>query len=164
MPHARAQRRPAKAHSPTTLLLIALFKLVKGLLLVAAGVGALKLLHHDVAETLNRWVYIIHVDPDNRYIHRLLSRVLSASPKQLRAVSAGTFIYAALLLTEGVGLLLRKRWAEYFTLITTAGLIPLEIYELARRMTAAKVGVLIVNVAIVVYLAMRIKRSGSGRG
>lgn len=123
------------------------------------GIGALRLLHHDTAETLNHWVNVLRVDPDNRYIHRLLSKIISVSPKQLRAASVGTFIYAALLLTEGVGLFLRKRWAEYFTILTTAALIPLEVYELAKHPTAAKIAILVVNAAIVVYLAVRIRRS-----
>jgi uncharacterized membrane protein (DUF2068 family) len=153
-------RRPTGAHQrPTVLLLIALFKLAKGLLLIVVGVGALKLLHHDVAETVSRWVDILRVDPDNRFIHRILSRLLSVSPKQLRALSVGTFVYAGLLLTEGTGLLLRKRWAEYFTVITTVGLIPLEIYESSRHLTAAKIAVLLINVAIVLYLVARVWRS-----
>src|ERR1700675_1841637 len=138
------------------LLLIALFKLTKGVLLVIVGIGALKLLHRDVAETVAHWIDILRVDPDNRYIHRLLTHVLSITPAQLKAASAGTFIYAGLLLTEGVGLLLRKRWAEYFTIITTAGLIPVEIYELARHLTTAKIAILTVNVAIVIYLVARV--------
>jgi uncharacterized membrane protein (DUF2068 family) len=80
------------------------------------------------------------------------------SPKQLKELSAGTFIYAAVLLTEGLGLLLRKHWAEYFTVISTGIFIPLEIYELARHFTAAKVLVLLINVAIVVYLIGQLRR------
>jgi uncharacterized membrane protein (DUF2068 family) len=159
VPSVRPAKRPARRRqSAATLILIAVFKLLKGILLIAVGIGALKLLHHDVAETVSRWVDILRVDPDNRFIHRLLSRVISVSPKQLAAASVGTFVYAALLLTEGTGLLLRKRWAEYFTTITTAGLIPLEVYEITRHVTAAKIGVLAVNAAIVVYLAMRLRR------
>src|SRR5258707_12421723 len=96
-----------------TLVLIAVFKLLKGILLLAVGIGALKLLHRDVERTVTHWVEILRVDPDNRIIHRLLAHVFSLRPGQLKAASAGTFIYAALLLTEGTGLLLRKRWAEY---------------------------------------------------
>jgi len=55
--------------SGITLLIIALFKLVKGLLLLAVGVGTLKLLHHDAAETISGWVGFVRVDPDNRFIH-----------------------------------------------------------------------------------------------
>jgi len=140
-----------------TLLLIALFKLTKGILLLLVGIGALKLMHRDVADTITHWVDILRVDPDNRYIHRLLARALLVTPAQLRAASAGTFIYSALLLTEGMGLLFRKRWAEYFTIISTAGLIPLEIYELIHHLTAAKIVILAVNFAIVAFLIARVR-------
>jgi uncharacterized membrane protein (DUF2068 family) len=152
-PRAKAGRK-----TTPTLLLIALFKLIKGILLLAVGIGALKLLHRDIAQTVAHWVDILRVDPDNRLIHGLLSRVLSVTPGQLRAASAGTFVYAGLLLTEGLGLLFRKRWAEYFTIITTAGLIPIELYELSRRVTTAKVAVLFINVAIVAYLIRRVRK------
>src|SRR5665213_721586 len=145
--------------SPRALLAIALFKLTKGVLLIIAGIGALKLLHRDVAATVLHWIDILRVDPDNRLIHSLLARVVSVTPKQLAAASVGTFIYAALLLTEGTGLLLRKRWAEYFTIITTAGLIPLEVYEIHRHLTAAKIVVLLLNIAIVIYLIARVWRT-----
>jgi uncharacterized membrane protein (DUF2068 family) len=111
-------------------LAIAAFKLVKGALLVAVGIGAIKLLHRDVADTVMHWVDILRVDPDNRFIHGLLTRVLWVTPKQLKLASVGTFVYAGLLLTEGAGLLLQKGWAEYFTIITTGALVPLEVYEL----------------------------------
>ena len=148
----------ASRQSSTTLLAIAIFKLFKGVLLLLVGIGALRLLHRDVGEVVSHWVNVLGVDPDNRFIHRLLSRALSVSPKQLREASVGTFIYAGLLLTEGTGLLLRKRWAEYFTIITTAGLIPLEVYEIRRHLTATKIMVLLINAAIVIYLIARVRR------
>jgi uncharacterized membrane protein (DUF2068 family) len=151
-------RAKAGRKTTATLLLIALFKLIKGILLLAVGIGALKLLHRDIAQTVAHWVDILRVDPDNHLIHGLLTRVLSVTPGQLRAASAGTFVYAGLLLTEGLGLLFRKRWAEYFTIITTAGLIPIELYELSRRVTTAKVAVLFINVAIVAYLVRRVRK------
>jgi uncharacterized membrane protein (DUF2068 family) len=150
--------RKSAGERSTTLLLIALFKLTKGVLLLIVGIGALNLLHRDVASAIARWVDILRVDPDNRYIHRLLVHVLAVTPAQLKATSAGTFIYAGLLLTEGIGLLLRKRWAEYFTIITTAGLIPLEVYESIHRLTVAKIAILAINVAIVIYLIARVRK------
>ena len=69
----------------------------------------------------------------------------------------GTFLYAGLFATEGFGLLLRKRWAEYFTIVTTGGLIPLEIFELARHFTVTKLAVAFVNVLIVWDLAARVR-------
>lgn len=147
-----------KNENPTTLLLIALFKLFKGVLLLCVAIGALRLLHKDVAEVVMRWVYVLHFDPDNRFIHSVIERSFGVEPKHLKELSAGTFFYSALLLTEGTGLLLRKRWAEYFTVISTAVFIPLEIYEIFHRLSWMKVGVLAINVAIVWYLVRRIRQ------
>jgi uncharacterized membrane protein (DUF2068 family) len=140
------------------IVVIAIFKLVKGLLLIAAGIGALKLLHKDVGEVVERWIDVVRVDPDNRYVHGLLVKVLSVNDRTLKEISAGTFAYAALFLTEGIGLLLRKRWAQYFTIIVTTSFLPLEMYELARHVTVAKLGVILVNIAIVVYLIVSVRR------
>lgn len=159
MATGRPARRVREPHRSATILLIALFKLLKGILLVLVGVGALKFLRHDVADTVSHWVDILRVDPDNRLVHAALVRLLSVRPEQLKAASAGTFLYAGLLLTEGTGLLLRKRWAEYFTIVTTAGLIPLEVYEIHRHPTPAKSAVLLINIAIVVYLVIRVRRT-----
>jgi uncharacterized membrane protein (DUF2068 family) len=147
------------------LALIAVFKLVKGLILLAAGIAALKLLHSDLAEVLKRWANLLGVDPDNRYIHRVMSRVFSVNHQKLREISAGSFFYSALLLTEGVGLWLEKRWAEYFTLFVTGSFIPLELYELLKRLTWAKLFLIAINVFVVGYLAARVrpKRSRPGR-
>jgi uncharacterized membrane protein (DUF2068 family) len=165
MASARRARKPAGTPKRSfTLLLIALFKLTKGILLFIVGIGAFRLLHRDVAETVTHWVNILRVDPDNRYIHRLLTHLLAVTPAQLKAASVGTFIYSGLLLTEGIGLLLRKRWAEYFTIITTAGLIPLEIYELVHRLTMAKIWVFLINVAIVIYLIVHVNSGARQEG
>ena len=74
-------------------------------------------------------------------------KVFNVTPKQLKELSAGTFVYAAIFLTEGTGLLLRKHWAEYMTLISTGLFIPLEIYEIHRHFTMLKLVVTVVNVA-----------------
>ena len=69
----------------------------------------------------------------------------------------GTLVYAALFLTEGIGLLLEKVWAEYFTVIVTSSFLPLEIYELIKKFNGFKVAVTIANAAIVAYLIWRLK-------
>jgi uncharacterized membrane protein (DUF2068 family) len=140
------------------IFLIALFKLVKGILLVAAGIGALKLLHKDIGDVLQNTLDVLGVDPDNRYAHSLLVRLLSVNDHTLKEISAGTFAYAAVFLTEGTGLVLRKRWAQYFTIIVTTSFLPLEIYELARRPSVPKVAVIVVNIAIVAYLVVNVRR------
>ena len=141
------------------LLLIATFKLIKGLGLLALGIGALRLLHKDVAAEIAQWLDVLRVDPHNRYIQMLLEKLGMVDDRKLKALSVGTFFYSALFLTEGVGLALRKRWAEYLTIISTASLLPLEIYEIAKRVDAARIVVLLVNIAIVVYLVIEVRRT-----
>ena len=136
----------------TALWLIGGFKLVKGLLLAAIAIGALRLLHKDVASVVGAWAAHVHVDLDNRYVDRALTTLLSLDDRKLKAISAGTFFYAALLLTEGTGLLLRQRWAEYFTVIVTGSFLPLELYEFVRRPSIARFVVIGLNATIVWYL------------
>ena len=139
------------------LRVIAVFKLIKGVLLVAVGIGAIKLLHKDVSELASRWITEMRVDPDNRLIHGLISKLGLMNDHKLEELSIGSFFYAALLLTEGIGLWLKKRWAEYFTIITTCSLIPLELYEIAKRVTVTRIVVLLINAAIVWYLFVQLR-------
>jgi uncharacterized membrane protein (DUF2068 family) len=141
------------------LWLIAAFKLLKGFVLLAVGIGVLKFLHGDVAAEVARWADIFRVDPNNRYLHRLLARLLTLDARKLREFSVGTFFYSGLLLTEGTGLALRKRWAEYFTIISTGAFLPLEIYELSKRLSWPRIVVLLLNVAVVIYLVVEVRRN-----
>ena len=86
-----------------------MFKLFKALLLIALGIGAIKFLHKDVVSTVMHWTQVLRVDPDNRFVHGMLVRIFRVTPKQLKELSVGTFFYASLFATEGLGLLLRKR-------------------------------------------------------
>jgi len=142
------------------LQLIAIFKLLKGLGLFVAGLASLHLANRDVADVLTSWISEFHIDPDNRYLTALIERLWSVDTRTLKLFSVATFFYAALLLTEGIGLLLRKRWAEYFTTIVTASFIPIEVYELTRRWTPIRVSVIGINVAVVWYLVVRLGRVG----
>lgn len=143
---------------PRTIYLIAAFKLFKGLVLLAVGIGAVKLLNKNAATEVYRWANAFRVDPGNRYLHRVLALLPMLDEKRLKELSVGTFFYSALLLTEGTGLLLRKRWAEYFTILMTSSFIPLEVYEVFKRASFAKGVVLLLNVAIVIYLGMNVRR------
>lgn len=140
------------------LRIIAIFKLLKGILLVFLALGAFRLLHRDVAETLEHWGRAVRIDPENRYLAGLLAKANLVDDHKLKELGGLTLIYAALFLTEGVGLLLRKRWAEYLTTIATASFIPLEIYELCRHATVVKAALLVVNVAIVIYLIITLRK------
>ncbi len=137
--------------------LIALFKLLKGVLLIAVGVAALKLLYTDIASLVESWVAVLGLDQNSRFVGRALSTAAALTPNRVRDLIVGSFLYGGLFLTEGIGLWLLKRWAMWFTVIITGSFLPLEIYELTRHPSAGKIGILAVNLALVGYLIRRIR-------
>jgi uncharacterized membrane protein (DUF2068 family) len=150
---------PGKPSHSRGLRLIAVFKLLKGFALLALGIGALKLLHKDVAAVVEHWINLFQVDPHNHFINKLLEKLPELDDRRLKVLSAGTFIYAAIFFTEGIGLWFRKRWAEYFTIITTSSLLPIEIYELVKHASWGKWFALLINLAVVAYLVRELRRT-----
>jgi len=140
------------------LRLIAAFKLLKGLALLALGIGALKLLHKDVAAVVEHWINKFPVDPHSHYIQLLLAKLSIVDDRRLKELSVGTFIYSAIFLAEGMGLALGKRWAEYLTIVTTASLLPLEVYELVKHVGIGKGVALVINLGVVAYLIFELRR------
>ena len=137
---------------------IGVFKLLKAASLVVAGFGLHHLLRGDVQNVVTDWVEAIRVDPHSRIAHALIAKATGLTPGQLKAYSAGTFFYAVIFTTEGTGLILRKRWAEFFTVATTVTFLPIEVYEIVEKPTAVRVAVLVVNALIAIYFAYRIKQ------
>ena len=137
--------------------MIAIFKFFKAGLLIAVGIGVLRLVHKDVATVIRHWSEALKVDPANRFLDAALGKATRVSPDQIKKLGLGSFLYAGLFLTEGTGLWLRKRWGEWLTVIITSSLVPIELYEIYRHATYVKLGVLALNVAIVIYLIHHIR-------
>jgi uncharacterized membrane protein (DUF2068 family) len=109
-----------------------------------------------------RWVDLLRIDPHSHYLHWILGKVANLDEKKMRELSVGTFFYSVLFLCEGIGLALRKRWAEYLTIVSTASLMPIEILEIHKSPSAAKVVLLLINLAVVVYLVVELRRIRGG--
>lgn len=144
------------------LALVAIWKLVEGALFVAVALAAFHLLHRDVEQTLVNWVRIARIN-DNRYIAHALAKVGLIDDHRLKQIGAVTLAFAALFFAEGIGLLCRKRWAEYLTVLATASLIPVEGYEMWKHPTMLKAAVFAGNLAVVIYLLAVLRRKGAER-
>jgi uncharacterized membrane protein (DUF2068 family) len=144
-------------HRYGPLLLIAVGKLLKAAFLLALAAAVLRLVHRDVEEVLHRWAREVHVDSASRLLSEAIAKVAGVSDRQLQVIALALFLYAALFAAEGVGLLLRKVWAEYLTVVSTALLLPIEVYELARHATLARAAILMVNLVILIYLIARLR-------
>ncbi len=144
------------------LLLIGLFKLAKAIFFFCVGVGAIHLLHKDLEDEVMRLALRFKFDPESRFVSLLLDKVDLIDAHRLRQISVATFGYSALALTEGVGLLLEKVWAEYLTLILTISFLPWELYELARRPDWFRLSLLLINLAVLAYLVWLLRRKKNG--
>jgi uncharacterized membrane protein (DUF2068 family) len=145
------------------LILIGIVKVFKAALLIAVGIGAIKLLHRGMAEEVERWVQRLNVDAWNPFFQTFPAKVEQMSPHKMSLVCAGAFTYAGLFLTEGVGLLMRKRWGEIVTIIITGSFLPFEIYHLVEKgFSVFKLLLLLGNAAVLVYLIWRLRHEKKG--
>ena len=137
---------------------IILERISKAVVLIALGVGVLVAGEQG---WLAQWAATaqqqLNLDSDQTIIEQLFFRLLMTvtSFPHLTLLAFGAFAYALLEGTEGIGLAMRRRWAEYLTVIATGLLIPFEAYEVVHKVTLFRVGALLLNVAVVGYLAYR---------
>ena len=136
---------------------IAVYKLGKVLLMLAATYGALRLRDASFVAKLYSWASTLPSGLEQDSVLNLLVWFSGFSPSRIHALGFVTLAYAAVFAVEGVGLWFHRRWAEWLTTVVTASLIPLEVWELFHHATLGKAVVLIVNVAIVAYLAYRLR-------
>ncbi len=133
-------------------------RIVKAIVLIALAIG---LLVAGEKGLLTGWAQYaqdqLNLDADDGVIAQLLLRLLLliGNFNHVTILAIGAIAYALLEGTEGVGLAMRRRWAEYLTVIATGLLIPYEAYEVIHQATLFKVGALLLNLAVVGYLAYR---------
>jgi uncharacterized membrane protein (DUF2068 family) len=78
--------------------------------------------------------------------------VQAATRRNVVVVVIAAFLDGLLSYAEGWVLHRRYRWSRWLVVGTTVSFLPFEVVELARRLSAGRVVLLIVNVLIVVYL------------
>jgi len=140
----------------TVVRLIILERAIRGSLVFILGVAFLTRSHSLIA-LVRQWVSELDVNPERRFIPRLLITVLRPvgqfSTRTLVLIGIGALLFGMLELTEAVGLARRRRWAEYLTVIAGCIGIPLEVSEVVAKQTPVRISILLINVAIVIYLA-----------
>lgn len=142
----------------TGLALIAVFKVVKGLLLLLLGLGLLKLVHAEIATLFSLLIEALHLNADSRLLHALVLKVDALQPHSVLVAGFVSLGYAGMLLVEGIGLWLEFTWAAYLTVVSTSLLLPFELYEVIAQVSMLKVSVLLLNVVIVLYLVSQLRR------
>jgi uncharacterized membrane protein (DUF2068 family) len=126
--------------------------------LLAAGEYLLTHLSADFGRLAERVMRAIELDPQHGFLHRIVDYLHNVHASELKVVAVFALVYGVVEIVEGAGLWLDKLWAEFLTVGSTSLLLPYEFYELVRKPTAFKAGGILVNIAIVVYLVVVLRR------
>lgn len=137
----------------TFLKIIIIEKSTLGIIAALLSFGVIIFINKDMEEFANQIVDYFDLDMDNSYIEAMITGIGMIKNRTMIVFSIGMVSYASLNLAMAYGLHRRKRWAEWLTVIATALLIPFEIYEIIQEQTLIRISILILNCAIVYYLA-----------
>ncbi len=174
----------AKRAGNQALAMIAVFKLAKAILFFAVAFGLLRIVHKDTEVELRKFVHVFRIDSERGIVKDLLERAGAITPGQKKVGGILAAVSGCMFCIEGVGLMLRKKWAEYFTAILTFSGIPIELYEIFHRtahvansdliklvpeeqraafvfdkMMLLKIGALVLNSLIVWFLVAHLRRT-----
>lgn len=152
----------ATPHYPAGLRIIAVYKAVKTVGLIIIATAAFRLDRQESFQHLVQWLEHLQLTDSNDMRWSLVHLLESMGPAKFVAVGIVALVYATIFATEGIGLWMRKHWAEWFTVIATGSLVPVELYECIERFSWLKLAVLVANVLIVIYLVRVAMRPREG--
>lgn len=154
---ATARTTLTRPHHDRWIIAIGVFKLLQTAAWLLLGIGALRLLHKDLLDVVEHWILMLRFNPEGHFVSLMLGQVALISPHRMKLISEAIFAIAALDALEGVGLVLEKTWAEFVTLILTASFLPWELRGVIRHPTHIRLGLAIINLAVVLYLLWFVK-------
>jgi uncharacterized membrane protein (DUF2068 family) len=115
-------------------------------------------MHAEIVTLFSRLVEALHLNADSQIIHALVLKVDAWQSHSVLVAGLVSLGYAGMLLLEGIGLWLERSWAAYLTVISTSLLLLFELYEVIDRVSMLRVGVLLMNPVIVLYLIGQLKQ------
>lgn len=161
-PHSREPIAVDDRSSTVGLRAVATFEAIKGSIVVLLGI-ALVAVHHDAEDYAANLLYHLHIDPDRRMAHMLMDAANKVSDARLWTIVGAALSYAAVRFVESWGLWNRRVWAEWFALLSGALYLPWEILKLVERVDWERIGVLVVNLLIILYMLLIRIRACGGR-
>lgn len=140
---------------------VAILEASKGLVVLIAGLGLLTALGDDVGAFADQWVRQMHLNPASHYPQIFIEMMSNLDNTHLWLLAGLAVLYSTVRLVEAYGLWSQRRWAEWLAALGGAIYIPIEIYELFRRVSLISVGALLINLGIVAYMVWILQESRS---
>src|ERR1700676_2707210 len=142
------------------LKIIFVIKILKGLGMLSLGISLIFLNSRTQwMDAISDWLDDQLLIVQNKTLHYFLNQMqIALSGGHLRASGLLSLFAAAVLFTEGTGVYMQKRWAEFLMIFATAALIPFEVYHLWFRPSLGAVVILSINCFIVWFLYLVLRR------
>ncbi len=148
---------PSPAHK--ALRPIATLEACKGVIVLIVGFGLLSFLGRDAEEFAEQLVHRMHLDVANHYPQIFIRAMAEVTNTRLWLLAGFAALYATVRFVEAYGLWYERRWAEWLAALSGGVYIPVEIYELAQRVTWLRIATLLINLIIVAYMAWLLSES-----
>lgn len=136
---------------------VAVLEAGKGLFGLALGVWLVTLRHKDLETVAAHLLYflhrVLHLSPDSHIAHTIMRGAARVNHENIHLWALLAFAYTAIRFTEGVGLWLEKKWAEWFAVISCTLYTPYLAMEVKRHHNVFTWGGLIINLLILAYMA-----------
>ncbi|WP_026841121.1 DUF2127 domain-containing protein [Citrifermentans bremense] len=140
------------------LRLVSIMEGMKGITVLAAGCGVLTLIHKDLHEMAVQLVEVLHLNPARHYPSIFIDTANRITEPQLWLLALSALAYSAVRLAEAYGLWKERPWAEWLGFLSGGIYLPVEVVEIWRKPVWPRIAVFIVNIAVVGYLAVMLKR------
>ena len=141
------------------LKIVALFETFKGLLGLFAGAGMLFMTQQNIQLYAGQLIKHFHLDPEQGFSKIIIDAAGNLTDNRIRFLLLFALLYALMRFVEAYGLWFARRWAEWFALISGCVYLPIELFELAKGFTWIKIGLVVINLVVVLYMAFVLKHN-----
>lgn len=137
---------------------VAALEAAKGLVVLLTGFGLFALLHQDVQRLAEALVRHAHLNPASHVPRIFLAYAGKLDDTHLLQLAAAALAYASVRMVEAYGLWFDRAWGEGFAAASGAVYLPFELRELYHRPGWLSAGLLVLNLAVVVFMVYSLRR------
>jgi uncharacterized membrane protein (DUF2068 family) len=150
--NTRALDRRHSTKTSVALRTVAIFETTKAAIVLLLGCGLFHLMNENLDEVAERFVQVLHVNPEGKLSNLFFELASHFSDRNLWVLALGALAYASVRLTEAYGLWREREWAQWFSLLSTALYLPPELYWMLHHPSWLRCAVLVSNIAILLLM------------
>ncbi len=143
------------------LKVVAIFEACKGILVLFAGLALFSLIHQNIQVVAEQLVGHMHLNPARHFPRIFIEAAGSLTDGRMLLFALFGLLYSSMRFVEAYGLWFARRWAEWFALVSGSIYLPIELYELTKGISWIKIIFVLINLLIVLYMAIMLKRNGN---